>query len=79
MSVFDAHRALLLRNDIFQPFRVTTSRPLQTTLESGDLCAAASLLVVRRDGAVLALSSWQLTYHHAAQGEIEGEPFLVSF
>ncbi len=79
MTEFDAHRALLLRKDIFTPFRVTVTRPLQDALAGGDVREDAPVLVAERDAAALVLLRRQLTYHHVAQGEAAGEPWMVSY
>ena len=79
MTDFDAHRALLLRRDIFPPFYVTALRPLRDVLPCGDLGEDAAVLVLERDAFTLVLSTRQLSYHHIAQGEAVGEPWMVSF
>jgi hypothetical protein len=76
---FDAQRALLLRRDIFAPFYAMAQRPLHEALACGDLCEDAPVLVIERDAFSLALLTRQLTYHHVAQGEIAGEPWMVSY
>ena len=79
MSEFDAHRALLVRRDIFAPFRVTSTRLLRDALSSGSVHEGAPVLVVERDAATMVLLRRHLTYHHVAQGEVEGEPWMVSY
>jgi hypothetical protein len=79
MTEFDAHRALLLRKDIFAPFYVTSTRPLRDALAGGDVHADTPVLVAERDAATMVLLRRQLTYHHVAQGEMGGEPWMVSF
>lgn len=37
------------------------------------------LLVVERGGARRALTVRELAYHHVAQGELAGEPYVVAF
>jgi hypothetical protein len=39
----------------------------------------APVLVVERDAATMVLLRRQLTYHHVAQGEMAGEPWMISF
>ena len=36
-------------------------------------------MVMVRGGQHLALSTMQMSYHHVAQGELAGEPWMVSF
>jgi hypothetical protein len=79
MTEFDGQRALLLRWDIFPPFYVQATRSLRDALADGDLRGDALALVVERGAASLVLLTGQLAYHHVAQGEIAGEPWMVSF
>jgi hypothetical protein len=79
MTQFRARRALLVRRDIFAPFHVTVTRPLQDALTNGDVHEEAPVLVVERDVVTIALLRRQLTYHHVAQGEAGGEPWMVSY
>jgi hypothetical protein len=37
------------------------------------------LIVFERDGMKRALLAREMTYHHVAQGELAGEPYLISF
>lgn len=76
---FDAGRALLLHTDMFPPFYVQTTRLLRHVLASGDVRQDAPVLVVERDAATMVLLRRQLTYHHVAQGEMAGEPWMISF
>ena len=79
MAEFDKRRALLLRRDIFTPYRVTSTSLLRDALSRGDLPEDAPVLVVDRGAATLVLLTQQLLYHHVAQGELAGEPWMVSF
>ena len=79
MTGFDVQRALLVRKDIFTPFYVTATRPLQDALDNGDVHENAPVLVAEWDAATMVLLRRQLTYHHVAQGEAGGKPWMVSF
>jgi hypothetical protein len=79
MTAFDVRRALLVYEDIFAPFHVTATRPLQDALDSGDVRENTLVIVAQRDAATMVLLRRQLTYHHVAQGEAGGEPWMVSF
>jgi hypothetical protein len=79
MTGFDARRALLVRRDIFSPFRVKSTRPLSDALTRHMLRADEPVVVARCSAAPVVLLKRQLAYHHVAQGEIDGKPFLVSF
>lgn len=72
-------RALLLRRDIFPSYRVTASRPLDGALGCGDLNEDEPVLVIERDAFTLALLTRRLTYHHVAQDESMGVPWMVSY
>lgn len=79
MAEFDKRRALLLDRDIFPPYRVTSTSLLRDALSRGDLPEDAPVMVVERGAATLVLLTQQLFYHHVAQGELAGEPWMVSF
>jgi hypothetical protein len=79
MTEFDASRAWLSDKDQFEPFYVKVTRPLREALASGNVREDTPILVMERDAGVLALLSRQMSYHHLAQGEMAGEPWLVSF
>ena len=48
-------------------------------LDSGSVQENAPVIVAQRDTATMVLLRRQLTYHHVAQGEAGGEPWMVSF
>jgi hypothetical protein len=79
MAEFDKRRALLLRRDIFAPYRVASTSLLRDALSRGELPDRAPVLVMERGAATLVLLTQQLLYHHVAQGELAGEPWMVSF
>jgi hypothetical protein len=78
MTEFDVHRALLVRGDIFAPFRVKTTRPLRAALERRIVRANEPVVVTECSAAPVVLLKQHLAFHHVAQGEIAGEPWLVS-
>ncbi len=73
---FDTKRANLASPDFFQRFRVAGEG---TPLHAAGLKPRVSLLVFERGGERGALLRDQMTYHHLAQGELAGEPYLVTF
>ncbi len=79
MTEFDASRARLSDKDQFEPFYVKVTRPLREAFASGNVREDTPILVMERDAGVLALLTQQMSYHHLAQGEMAGEPWLVSF
>ncbi len=76
MSEFDIGRASLKHPDFFQRFTVTGTG---TALKGLGLNKKKSLLVFQRNAEKRALIQNQMLYHHAAQGELAGEPYVISF
>ena len=60
----------------FEPFRPTGDG---VPLAEADLRPDEELIVFARGGEERALSVRQMAYHHVAQGELAGEPYLVTF
>ena len=60
----------------FEPF-VVTEPPI--ALKGSDLGQDEELLVIERGGIERAFVLRQMAYHHIAQGELAGEPYIVSF
>jgi hypothetical protein len=79
MTTFDASRANLSSTDMFDPFHIEFTQSLQRALDEGDVAPDTSILAVERDGGTLTLLTQQMAYHHVAQGEMAGVPWLVSF
>jgi hypothetical protein len=79
MTEFDVRRALLVRANIFAPFYVSYTVSLQDVLTRGRVGRHTPVLVVERDAGAMVLLARQLTYHHVAQGELAGDPWMVSF
>ena len=79
MDDFDPGRAILNDESWFDPFRPTSLESLADAADDGRLASDAPLLVLERDGRHLALSTMQMSYHHVAQGDLAGEPWMVSF
>jgi hypothetical protein len=63
----------------FQPFLVSETEPMRDTMSAGKLQDDTRLLVMDHPAGLLAFLTDQMTYHHVAQGEIDGEPWMVSF
>ena len=72
-------RAILHDTWGFDPFRVTSFESLSDALEAGKVAGDTPLLVLTRGDTRLALLTTQMSYHHVAQGELVGEPWMVSF
>ncbi len=76
---FDVNRALLMQEQMFVPYIVDGTRGLRDVLEDGALDKETPLLLFADDVGAMAFLTEQLAYHHIAQGEIAGEPWMVSF
>jgi hypothetical protein len=60
----------------FEPFQV----PAQgIPLASLDLSADLELIVYSRGTTARAIVAREMAYHHVAQGELDGQPYIVSF
>lgn len=94
MAEFDAKRALLRKPDLFRRFLPGPSEFLLSALTSneGEIAGTRSaeggpvavadddvVLVLERGGHRRGLLARQMGYHHVAQGELAGEPYLVTF
>ena len=78
MTGFDTNRATLRDKNIFPPLYVKTTVSLREALKKGDVREHDHLMVIGRNDWMLALLTKQMIYHHVAQGEIAGEPWMVS-
>ena len=74
--VFDSDRATLKGPDTFKRFNISGNG---IPLNKANLKPKEVLLVFERAGERRALLQKQMVYHHVAQGELAGEPYLVSF
>lgn len=74
--MFDSRRAMLRDPDLFARFIVPG-----TALKLAELPIPGNeqLIVFERSGEKRALLVRQMAYHHVAQGELAGEPFLIAF
>ncbi len=76
---FEPGRAVLDDAWGFDPFPVATTEPLKDALAAGKVSEETAVLLLDRGDTRLALLTEQMSYHHIAQGELEGEPWMVSF
>ena len=79
IETFDASRAKILDKPKFKPFYPRQYLPLSIALERGDVDAEQRLVLAEVGSQALALDLKQMAYHHVAQGELAGEPWLVTF
>jgi hypothetical protein len=80
-EAFDEGRAYIVDETVFVPFRPTEDdlQPLRAALYEGALQPDTWLFIMEHDAGRLALVMDQMAYHHVAQGELKGEPWMVSF
>ena len=76
ITLTDGRSRVIDRGWEFEPFRVTAEG---IALAQAGLANDEELIVFERGGEQRALSVREMAYHHAAQGELAGEPYLVSF
>lgn len=76
---FDLSRAALHDSTVFEPFLVTETIPLSRAKADGRVDGDLRILVTETANGPLALITAQMAYHHLAQGQEAGEPWLVSF
>ena len=78
-TTFDASRAVLSDDNLFDPFYVQATISLQEALAQRSVRDDTDLLLLDHPQTPIALLKAEMAYHHVAQGEIAGEPWLVSF
>ncbi len=60
----------------FEPFQVPDQG---VSLSSLNLPPDLELILFTRDGATRALVAREMAFHHVAQGDLGGQPYMVSF
>ena len=78
-SNFDVDVARIGTGSRFSPFQVSESEPLADAIDAGKLQDDTRVLVMDHPAGRLAFLTDQMAFHHVAQGEIDGEPWMVSF
>ncbi len=76
---FDIDIARIGVGSRFEPFHVSETEALLDAISSGKLQGDTRVLVLDHPAGMLAFLTDQMAYHHVAQGEIDGEPWMVSF
>ncbi len=79
IDAFDIERAFISDKQMFVPFPVEETELLSDALTAGRVTGDMNLLILEKDDVTLSFLVQQLAYHHVAQGEIDGEPWMVSF
>lgn len=72
-------RAWIADSTLWKPFLVSGGMPLREALNQELVYPETKLLVMEHEKGRLALVTDQMAYHHVAQGDIAGEPWMVSF
>ena len=76
---FDVDRAYIGRQPLFQPLHDPDFSSLRAALDGGYVSEDSPMLVFEAGGQTLSLVTSQMSYHHVAQGEMAGEPWMVTF
>ncbi|GGE07412.1 hypothetical protein GCM10011571_05840 [Marinithermofilum abyssi] len=77
---FDAARARLEKKDLFRRFKVKgEGEPLEQVLADGKMKEQDEILVMERGGRRLAFSVAQIDFHHVAEGELDGQPYMIAY
>ncbi len=63
----------------FETFYVTDSEPLGALLDSNLISAETRVLLTETATGKLAFLTDQMSFHHIAQGEANGQPWMVTF
>lgn len=76
MTNFRRYLPLSWKGFAFEPFQVPSHGILLASL---NLSPDLELITFSRGGMLRALVAQEMAYHHVAQGELCGEPYMVSF
>ena len=76
---FDPSRLWFSGETLWQPFLVGATVPITEALDDRLLEAQTPVLVLEHPRGRVALVTEQMAYHHVAQGDLAGEPWMVSF
>ncbi len=76
---FDVSKAKLSNKAEFKPFQVDSFIENKTLIEKGLIKQDEGILVFEYNKKHYGLLTKQMTYHHVANGDIDGEPFMISF
>lgn len=76
---FDTGRALFWAAPNFVPLRNPDWTPLREVRRAREVEDDTPVLVFEAGGRTLVLVSSQMSYHHVAQGQMAGEPWMVTF
>ena len=76
---FDPSRLIFKEKPMFAPFRVKKTVSYQQAYQDGLIDPDQEIMVMPHPLRTIALTKIQMGYHHVAQGDINGEAWMVSF
>lgn len=76
---FDTDRAIFWEERNFDPLRDPEWESLAEARRDGKVSDETPILTFEAGGQALVLVTSQMSYHHVAQGEMAGEPWMVTF
>ena len=76
---FDIGRAIFWEAPNFVPLRNPEWQSLRGARRAGAVSDDTPVMVFEVGRSTLVLVSSQMAYHHVAQGEVNGEPWMVTF
>ena len=76
---FDTDRAIFWSRSNFVPLRDPVFKTLRAAIRAGEVNEDTPVLVFEVGGETLTLVTRNMSYHHVAQGEMAGEPWMVTF
>ena len=76
---FDTERVLLWAEPNFIPLRDPEWQPLRDARRANSVADDTPVVLFEAGGQTLVLVTSQMSYHHVAQGEMAGEPWMVTF
>ncbi len=76
---FDTGRAIFWESRNFDPLRNPEWTSLREARRDGHVEDDTPVLVFEAGGQTLVLVTSQMSYHHVAQGDMRGEPWMVTF
>lgn len=76
---FDTDRAIFWEERNFDPLRNPEWESLADARRAGKVADETPVLTFESGGQALVLVTSQMSYHHVAQGEMAGEPWMVTF
>ena len=76
---FDTDRAIFWAEPNFVPLRNPEWQPLGGAMRAGDVSEDTPVLTMEVAGRTLVFIASQMSYHHVAQGEMAGEPWMITF